>query len=142
MLERTAAGEVGRLRIGASSPFPSKVPGCCGREIGEVAGRLAAIPFRRLLVSSNRPGATRKRLQHCSCQFTPNNSTTVQRTGRPDPSHDAAIVILPIFQEFGRSEGRTLPVVKDMARKSPVTMTITMSNGVRTRLSGHDQAYR
>ena len=41
-------------------------------------------------------------------------------------------VILPISHEFGFPDGRTLSVVSDIARKSPVIITMTMSIGVRT----------
>ena len=42
-----------------------------------------------------------------------------------------ATVRLPIRHAFGVGDGRTLSVVNDMARKSPVIITITISNGVR-----------
>ena len=42
--------------------------------------------------------------------------------------------------EFGVGDGRTLSVVNDMERKSPVTITITISRGVEDRVPGHDQA--
>jgi hypothetical protein len=43
-----------------------------------------------------------------------------------------AIVIRAILQEFGIVDGRTLSVVNDIARKSPVIITITISMGVKT----------
>ena len=43
-----------------------------------------------------------------------------------------AIVILPTCQEFGIGDARTLSVVNDMARKSPVIITMTISIGVKT----------
>ena len=42
-----------------------------------------------------------------------------------------AIVKLPMRHAFGVGDGRTLSVVNDMARKSPVTITMTISSGVR-----------
>ena len=42
-----------------------------------------------------------------------------------------AIVKLPMRHAFGVGDGRTLSVVNDMERKSPVTMTMTISSGVR-----------
>ena len=41
---------------------------------------------------------------------------------------------------FGIGDGRTLSVVNDMERKSPVTITMTISNGSQDRVPGHDQA--
>ncbi len=41
-----------------------------------------------------------------------------------------APVIRPICQEFGVPDGRTLSVLKDIARKSPVIIMMTMSIGV------------
>ena len=41
-------------------------------------------------------------------------------------------MILPICHEFGIADGRTLSVVSDMARKSPVIITMTISMGVST----------
>ena len=42
-----------------------------------------------------------------------------------------AIVKLPMRQAFGIGDGRTLSVVNDMERKSPVIITMTISSGVR-----------
>jgi hypothetical protein len=42
-----------------------------------------------------------------------------------------AIVRLPIRQVLGRGEGVTLSVVNDMPRKSPVSIMMTISIGVR-----------
>ena len=42
-----------------------------------------------------------------------------------------AIVNLPIRQALGSGEGRTLSVVNDIPRKSPVIMMMTISIGVR-----------
>ena len=42
-----------------------------------------------------------------------------------------AIVKLPMRHAFGIGDGRTLSVVNDIARKSPVIITITISSGVR-----------
>ena len=41
------------------------------------------------------------------------------------------MVRVSIRQEFGLDEGRTLSVVEDIARKSPVIIEMTMSIGVR-----------
>jgi len=49
-----------------------------------------------------------------------------------EPSRAPATVILPICQELGVVDGRTRSVVKDMARKSLVVITMTMSIGVNT----------
>ena len=43
-----------------------------------------------------------------------------------------AIVILPILHALGIVDGRTRSVVNDIARKSPVIITMTMSIGVNT----------
>ena len=48
------------------------------------------------------------------------------------PTNTPALVIRPICQEFGIVDGRTLSVVSDIARKSPVIITMTMSMGVNT----------
>lgn len=40
-------------------------------------------------------------------------------------------VNLPIRQAFGIGDGRTLSVVNDMPRRSPVSMIMTMNIGVR-----------
>ena len=44
---------------------------------------------------------------------------------------EAAAVRRPMCHAFGQGDERTLSVVKDMARKSPVTIKITISRGVR-----------
>ena len=49
------------------------------------------------------------------------------------------MVRVSIRQEFGIDEGRTLSVVDDIARKSPVIIEMTMSVGVN-RMLGQDQA--
>lgn len=41
-----------------------------------------------------------------------------------------ACVRLPMCQAFGIGEGRTLSVVKAVVRKSPVIITMTISDGV------------
>ena len=43
-----------------------------------------------------------------------------------------AVVRFPTRQMFGAGDGVTLSVVSDMARKSPTTIRMTMSNGVST----------
>ena len=43
-----------------------------------------------------------------------------------------ALVVFPICHEFRIGDGRTLSVASDMARKSPVIITMTISMGVRT----------
>ena len=42
-----------------------------------------------------------------------------------------ATVSLPMLQAFGFCEGRTLSVVNDIERKSPVIITMTISMGVK-----------
>ena len=39
--------------------------------------------------------------------------------------------MLRMHHAFGIGDGRTVSVVNDMERKSPVTITMTISNGVR-----------
>ena len=53
-----------------------------------------------------------------------------------------AIVRLPMRQAFGVGDGRTLSVVNDMPRKSPVIMMMTISKRRQDRVPGHDQADR
>jgi hypothetical protein len=48
------------------------------------------------------------------------------------PSTTPAAEILPICQEFGVLDGLTRSVASDMARKSPVIITMTINIGVRT----------
>ena len=62
----------------------------------------------------------------------PTARIAVEIARKQNPRITPAAVILPICQEFGIFDGRTLSVVSDMARKSPVIMTTTMSMGVRT----------
>ena len=56
----------------------------------------------------------------------------MQNPRRQIPTKQLANVSLPICQEFGFADCRTLSVVTDIPRKSPVTMRITMSIGVST----------
>jgi hypothetical protein len=56
----------------------------------------------------------------------------VQNARKNMASMALAIVIPPILHEFGVVDGRTLSVVNDIARKSPVIITMTMSIGVNT----------
>jgi len=62
----------------------------------------------------------------------PTARSVVENARKQIPRITPAPVILPICQEFGVFEGRTLSVVKDMARKSPVIITMTISIGVGT----------
>ena len=55
----------------------------------------------------------------------------VQKASSPRPMMTPAMVRLPIRQAFGAGDGRTLSVVSDMPRKSPVIMIRTISSGVR-----------
>ena len=47
------------------------------------------------------------------------------------PMMTPAVVKLPMRHAFGIGDGRTLSVVNDMERKSPVIITMTISSGVR-----------
>jgi hypothetical protein len=62
----------------------------------------------------------------------PNARIAVEKARKQIPKATPALVILPICQELGVFDGRTLSVASDIARKSPVTITITISMGVRT----------
>ena len=62
----------------------------------------------------------------------PTARIAAENARKQTPRMTPAIVILPICHEFGIFDGRTLSVVRDIARKSPVTMTMTISMGVRT----------
>ena len=57
--------------------------------------------------------------------------TAVQKTSSEIPMKTPAMVNSPIRQALGIGEGRTLSVVKDMPRRSPVSMIITINMGVR-----------
>ena len=55
----------------------------------------------------------------------------MQKASRQKPMMAPAIVKLPMRHVFGVGDGRTLSVVKDMERKSPVIITMTISSGVK-----------
>jgi hypothetical protein len=57
--------------------------------------------------------------------------TAVQKNNSPMPMITPAIVSLPICHAFGAVDGRTLSVVNDMPRKSPVIMIRIIRRGVR-----------
>ena len=57
--------------------------------------------------------------------------TAVQKTSSETPMKTPAIVNSPIRQALGIGDGRTLSVVKDMPRRSPVSMIMTINMGVR-----------
>jgi len=57
--------------------------------------------------------------------------TAVQKTNSAVPMKIPATVNAPIRQTLGVGDGRTLSVVKDMPRRSPVSMIMTISMGVR-----------
>ena len=61
----------------------------------------------------------------------PTARTPVQKASRQIPIVTPAIVNLPMRHAFGIGDGRTLSVVNDIERKSPVTITMTISSGVR-----------
>ena len=61
----------------------------------------------------------------------PMAKTAVQKTSSAIPIKTPAIVNLPIRQALGNGDGRTLSVVNDIPRKSPVIMMMTISIGVR-----------
>ena len=63
----------------------------------------------------------------------------MQNTSMHRPMMTPAIVSRPIRQTFGAGEGRTLSVVNDIARKSPMTISSTISSGVSTAWPGHQQ---
>ena len=54
-----------------------------------------------------------------------------QKNNPPMPMITPAMVSLPICHAFGAADGRTLSVVNDMPRKSPVIMIRIISRGVR-----------
>ena len=66
----------------------------------------------------------------------------VQKSNSPMPMITPAIVRLPICHAFGAADGRTLSVVSDMPRKSPVIMIKTISKRRQDRMAGHEQADR
>lgn len=57
---------------------------------------------------------------------------TGAKASRQTPMITPAIVKLPMRHAFGIGDGHTLTVVNDIARKSPATMMMTISSGVRT----------
>ena len=57
--------------------------------------------------------------------------TAVQKTSSEIPMKTPAVVNPPIRHAFGVGEGRTLSVVNDIPSRSPVSMMITISIGVK-----------
>jgi len=64
-------------------------------------------------------------------EYFPISSVPVQKIRKQRPITSPALVSLAICHTLGAVDGRTLSVVTDIPRKSPVIMMITMSIGVR-----------